>query len=207
MFVKGVVLSPNLFKIFINDLPDYLTEYPDPAYINNQPLNCLMYADDIVLLSTSSTGLQDKLDKLSKYCNDWCLDVNVSKTKVLIFNKPGKQVQNNFFFNDICLENVKHYCYLGVYFSASGIFNCAQDDIFKKSIKATFKLTKSIISGEPSINTSLHLYDHMIKPIVVYGSEIWEFLKQTVLLVKRTACFHLKKYTRAILQINHKQGI
>ena len=167
------VLSPNLFKIFIDDLPEYLTESPDPAYINNQLLNSLMYADDIVLLSTSSTGLQDKLDKLSKYCNDWCLDVNVSKTKVLMFNKPGKQVHNNFFFNDICLENVKHYRYLGVYFSANGIFNCAQDDIFKKSIKATFKLTKSIISGEPSINTSLHLYDHMIKPIVVYGSEIW----------------------------------
>ena len=57
---QGDVLSPNLFKIFNNDLPEYLTDSPDPAYINDKPLNCLMYADDIVLLSTSATGLQDK---------------------------------------------------------------------------------------------------------------------------------------------------
>ena len=129
-------------------------------------MNCLIYADDIVLLSTSSTGLQNKLNKLSKYCKDWFLDVKDSKTKVTIFlNKPGKQLKNVFFFNDTYLENVKHNRYLGVYFPASEIFNYAQDDIVKKSIKATFKLTKTIIIGGPSITTSLHLYNHMIKVI------------------------------------------
>ena len=60
-----------------------------------------------------------------------------------------------FYFDDKCLENVRHYRYLGVYFSASGNFNYGQDDIFKK---ASFKLTKLITSGEPSINNSLHFY-------------------------------------------------
>ena len=96
------------------------------------------------------------------------------------------------FFNDTCLENVKNYRYLGVYFSASGIFNYAQDDIFKKSFKATFKLTKTIISGEQSINTSLHLYDHMIKPIVVYGSEIWGVFKTNSAACKKDSLFSLE---------------
>ena len=82
-----------------------------------------------------------------------------------------------------------HYRYLGVYFSANGIFNYAQDDIFKKSIKATFKLTKTITSGEPSINTSLHLNDHNIKPIVVYGSEIWEVSKTNCAACKKDSLF------------------
>ena len=90
-------------KIFINDLPEYLIDSPDPADIDDEPLNCLMYADDIVLLSTPSTGFQEKLNNLSTYCKDWCLDVNVSKTKVLIFNKPVKQLKNDFFFNYTCL--------------------------------------------------------------------------------------------------------
>ena len=55
---QGDVLSPNLFKIFINDLPSYLSSSPDPIYLNNKRLDCLMYADDVILLSSSATGLQ-----------------------------------------------------------------------------------------------------------------------------------------------------
>ena len=132
----------------------------------------VMYADDLVLLSTTSAGLQEKLNKLYKYCQDWCLDVNVRKTKILVFNKPGRRLENKFYFNNECLENVTHYRYLGVHFSASDVFNFAQDDIFKKSIKASFKLTKLTTSGEPSMKISLNLYDHLLKPLLLYGSEI-----------------------------------
>lgn len=212
---QGDVLSPNLFKIFINDLPLYLNETSDPVFINNLRLNCLMYADDIVLMSTSATGLQEKLNRLNKFCQDWCLEVNIVKTKVLIFNKSGKLLQSKFYFNEDCLENVKHYRYLGVYFSASGIFNYGQDDIFKKSMKASFKLTKLITSGEPSIKTSLHLYDHLIKPIVLYGSEIWGIFKTSSAACMKTSTFILNdiyknniadrsqvKYLKYILGVN-----
>ena len=57
-------LSPNLFKIFINDLPKYLDGTSDPVKLGDLTLNCLMYADDVAILSTSKTGLQEKLGKL-----------------------------------------------------------------------------------------------------------------------------------------------
>lgn len=174
---QGDVLSPNLFKLFINDLPKYLQGSPDEVLLNDIPVECLMYADDIVLLSSSRTGLQKRLDNLHKFCEDWCLDLNISKTKVLIFNKSGRLIKDTFSFNHHHLEGVQHYRYLGVFFSASGIFNYGQDDIFKKSLKASFKLTKLISSSEPSIKISLHLYDHLIKPVVLYGSEIWGVFK------------------------------
>ena len=69
----GDNLSPNLFKISINDLPDYIEDSIDPILLNNKPLNYLLYADDLVLYSTSAKGLQTRLDKLQKYCKDWCL--------------------------------------------------------------------------------------------------------------------------------------
>ena len=50
---------------------------------------------------------------------------------------------------------------LFVYFSANGNFNYGQDGIFKKSMKASFKLTKLII-GEPSIKASLHLNGQLL---------------------------------------------
>ena len=208
---QGDVLSLNLFKIFINDLPVYLSKTPDPVFVNGIPLHCLMYADDIVLLSTSASGLQEKLNKLNDFCQDWCLGVNVIKTKVLIFNKLGRLLDRKFYFKETCLENVRHYRYLGVHFSASGIFNFAQDDIFKKSMKASFKLTKLITTGEssinikltklittgePSINTSLHLYDHLVKPIVLYGSEIWGTFKTNIAACKKSSCFAFEEIYR-----------
>ena len=52
-------------------------------------VHCLMYAADIILLSKSAKGLQEKLDILKTYWKDWCFTVNTSKTKILIFNKAG----------------------------------------------------------------------------------------------------------------------
>jgi hypothetical protein len=88
---QGYNLSPNLFKIFINDLPKYFEDSIDSVNLNNHMIHCLMYADDLILLSSTPNGLQSKLDILDKYCNDWCLSINLSKIKIIIFNKAGKK--------------------------------------------------------------------------------------------------------------------
>ena len=87
---QGDNLNPNLFKIFINDLPDYLDNSSDSIILNERILNCLMYADDVILLSETAEGLQNCLDKLNKYCEQWGLEVNLKKTKSLIFNNTGR---------------------------------------------------------------------------------------------------------------------
>ena len=38
-------------------------------------LQCLIYADDIAVLTESASGLQKKLKKLKAYSADWCLNV------------------------------------------------------------------------------------------------------------------------------------
>jgi retron-type reverse transcriptase len=86
---QGDVLSPNLFKIFINDITDSLNSRPtqcSPASLLDHKLMCLMYADDIVLLSESASGLQNSLNALKGYCSNWGLNVNQKKTKIMIFN-------------------------------------------------------------------------------------------------------------------------
>ena len=170
---QGDNLSPNLFKIFINDISAYLKDSIDPVYLNGRPVHCLMYADDIVILSTTPGGLQNKLDILQQYCSDYCLSVNPNKTKILIFNKAGKLITQDFLFGNTKLECVDRYKYLGIYFCASGSFSLAQEELYKKAIKAYFKLSKDFLSLGPSIKTSLHVFDHTIKPILLYGCEIW----------------------------------
>jgi len=93
---QGDNLSPNLFKIFLNELPNYLQVSKDPVILDSKTVHCLMYANDVVLLSTSASGLQEKLDILDKFCNDWCLTINTQKTKIMIFNKAGKLIKQKF---------------------------------------------------------------------------------------------------------------
>ena len=42
----------------------------------------------------------------------------------------------------------------------------------KKSLKAFFKLKKDLLSLNPNIRTSMHVFDYIIKPILLYGSDI-----------------------------------
>lgn len=194
---QGDVLSPSLFKLFINDLPLYLASCQDPVDINNHRVDCLMYADDIVLLSNSKEGLQTRLDKLHCYCTDWCLDVNLSKTKILIFNKPGKFLKEILRFNNENVECVNTCKYLGVIFSSSGLFHHGKEELYRKSLKANFKLRKSMLSCNPSIKTSIHLYDHTIKPILMYCSEILGMFK-----TNSAACKKKSDYLFELIYIN-----
>ena len=104
---QGDNLSPNLFKIFINDLPEIFDNRCKPVILNTTRLNCLMYADDVILVSESAEGLQNCLSRLNIYCDTWGLEVNIKKSKSMIFNNTGRLEPNVFTFNNKNLENVK----------------------------------------------------------------------------------------------------
>ena len=61
---QGDNLSPNLFKFFLNDLPNYLELSPDPVLINDRAIHSLMYADDIILLSSDHAPITQWIAQL-----------------------------------------------------------------------------------------------------------------------------------------------
>ena len=59
---QGNVLSTLLFNIFLNDIGDEMC-VTDVLILHDTRISHLLYADDLVLLSTSETGLQRYIDK------------------------------------------------------------------------------------------------------------------------------------------------
>ena len=57
-----------------------------------------MYADDIILLAKSEEDLQDALSAMFHYCNKWKLQVNVKKTKIVVFSRGKIRIIPNLFF-------------------------------------------------------------------------------------------------------------
>ena len=85
---QGCNLSPLLFNIFVNDIHDIFSESCNPLKMNSTQISSLSFADDLVILSETSVGLRNSLNKLETYCKNWGLAINSKKTKVVIFNKP-----------------------------------------------------------------------------------------------------------------------
>ena len=133
-----------------------------------------MYADDIVLLSESSNGLQKSLNVLKDFCYKWNLEVNTEKTRVIISNKSGKILKNFSFLYDgknVLLAN--EYKYLGIVFKASGTFSEAVSYLSKKASKAAFCIWKSLYSSKCNVHVHLKLFSTCVEPILLYCSEIW----------------------------------
>ena len=86
------------YSIYLNDLNDCFDHLCDPIKIHNTSISSLLYADDIVLISNSAEGLQRAMNKLGNFCQVWNLTVNISKTKVIVFNKSGR-ILKGFAFN------------------------------------------------------------------------------------------------------------
>ena len=82
---QGENLSSLLFNIYINDIPSVFDTNCRPVSLKDMSLNCLMFADDILLLSESPDGLQKSIDRLHQYCENWQLSINANKTKIMIF--------------------------------------------------------------------------------------------------------------------------
>jgi len=169
---QGCVLSPIFFNIFLHDLPNIFDASCDPVTLNNSFLSCLMYADDLILISESAKGLQCALDRLYDYCNKWKLLVNIRKSNVMIFNKSGHMLKNyTFKYGDVTLDLTNEYCYLGIIFVPSGSFNKAMNQLKDKANKAYFKIRDNLYSS--SVACSLKLFNTLIQPILNYGSEVW----------------------------------
>jgi hypothetical protein len=77
-------------------------------------------------------------------------------------------------FNNNNIENVRHYSYLGGNFSITGTFTEANNVLYiKKGLKAFFKIRKYFEHHKTKIKTILHVFDHTVKPVLLYGSEVW----------------------------------
>ena len=88
-------MSPLFFTLYVNDLENEFTKRGNtPTELQLLSLYLLMYADDMVLFSESISELQNMLNTLQNYTTEWSLDVNVQKTKVVVFRNGGK-IHNN----------------------------------------------------------------------------------------------------------------
>jgi hypothetical protein len=119
---QGEVLTPLLFSLFIEDLELFLFS-PNKSGLSLMDINImlLLFADDMVVMAETAENLQESLNRVCEYCEKWGLEVNVEKTKIVVFRKRGK-VASQWYFDTELVEVVDSFNYLGVVANYNGSF-------------------------------------------------------------------------------------
>lgn len=177
--IQGDQLSSLLFILYVNDFDKEIKELavryaPTLDGVTGVPM--LIFADDLVLLSTSAIGLQKMIDVLAEYCREWRLSLNADKTKVIEFRKGRKNTEFEWNINGVVIERVKDFKYLGLNFEDNGRWNKHVENRYKKAVGVNLKLCKVAYKYRfAPIRFSLHLFDAITKAMLLYGVEILAF--------------------------------
>ena len=172
---QGSVLGPLLFILFINDI--------DVDIINRLS----KFADDTKLFGEASSAeqvllLQQDLDNLFKWSEDWLMMFNISKCKVMHFGKNNMHA--NYVLGGETLSTVNEEKDLGI---------IVQNDLKVSSqcIKAV-KNSKRILGlicrnfTNHSADIILNLYKTMVRPHLEYCVQSWRpHFKQDIVLLEK----------------------
>ena len=176
---QGCILSPLLFNIYLADLAQRLevAQQHGPK-IGGKLINNIIWADDLVILSETETGLNDMLKELDLFTEENSLMINIDKTKAMIFNKTGRLLRRNFKYKNSIIETVREYKYLGFILVPSGSVVQGLNDLKSRGNRAIFQIKNKM--GEyfrlkPKI--SIKLFNTLVKPILLYMADLWGCLK------------------------------
>ena len=172
---QGCGISPLLFNLFIDKLTTLFDKTCDPVNLAGEDLSCLLWADDLVLLSSSPEGLQNSINKTCAFYDSLGLELNTKKTKVMVFNARGIKINNNIFqANGSILEVVDNYQYLGIKLKPSGSLQFAANELYDKASKAWFAISNILYQHKKlAVKKALQLFDSLVRPIYLYAVEFW----------------------------------
>ena len=178
---QGCILSPLLFNIFLSDLQTKIeSKENNPTMLgHNHFIGCLIWADDLLLLSQSESGLSKMLQALNQYATTNELHINIDKTKIMIFNKTGRLIRKTFYLGKSKLDTVREYKYLGFKVTPHGGINTGLQDLKDRAMRAFYKMKNQMGPlFRKHILITTQLFQTLIQPILLYASDFWGVLKQ-----------------------------
>lgn len=170
---QGDLSSPLMFMMFINDIVDNINSDLENIFTVEQiRFFMLLYADDAVVFAKSSESLQSMLHDIEIYCGTWNLKINTSKTKAMIFER-GRHTNCELYLNNVKLEGVTSFKYLGVYFFKNGNWFRTQKRLALHASYALHKLFSLFKQTELPTSEKCKLFDTLVGSVLNHSSEVW----------------------------------
>ena len=104
--------------------------------IGDRKISVLKWADDVVLCSVTSDGLQDGVNALHEFCMINHLTVNTAKSKVMYILRKSIKNLPIIYSNENPLEWVEDFKYLGVHFAKNGKLTNGLKNVCQQTARA-----------------------------------------------------------------------
>lgn len=189
---QGSVLGPILFLVYINDIVD------------NIPVKMKLFADDCVIYSEISSMsdqflLNDALQKVITWCDQWQMAVNFDKTVVMRITQKKNPFIFNYSVNAITLREVTQYKYLGLWITNNLNWNKHIDFVIAAANRKLFFLRRALKLSTP--NVRLLAYKSVVRPALEYCVVIWDPYTKTNIsrlenVQKKAARYIFNKFRR-----------
>ena len=203
---QGCPMSPTLFNTFMDFLVRLLQQECEqlgvqgfkvayrvggqlvPLPSHGDQVACylaLLYADDLVLMTSSAADLQLAMAVLQSVCSEWGMQVNLAKTKAMVIGGTGRHQQQqqaarqaSQVMSEACIpgvDSVQKFSYLGSIITS----------VVDKEAEVTRRLCmagalfRSLMAGVFSTRgvsrmSKVLIYKAMVVPTLLYGAaESW----------------------------------
>lgn len=189
---QGSVLGPLLFLIYINDISTDIN-----ASIRLFADDCIIYKE--IRTPTDTIDLQSALSKLTDWCSLWQMQINTDKTKHLKFSMTTNSQTSSYTIDNIKIDTVLTYKYLGVIFNSTLTWNDHIEYITSKALKKLGLLKRRLHLANH--DTRLLAYNSLIRPSLEYASIIWHphhvtWTNHLEAVQNKAARFILSSYSR-----------
>ena len=111
---------------------------------------------------------------MESFCEKWGMEVNLVKTKVIVFRNGGKlSSKEKFIYNEKTIDIVTHYKYLGVVFNSRLTRGHAIKELAGKANKAVSMIRRAMWKLSVFEHEALfEIFNSLVVPILCYGSEV-----------------------------------
>ncbi|KAF2353780.1 Reverse transcriptase domain [Trinorchestia longiramus] len=99
--------------------------------VGEEKLSCLMYADDIVVVSESEQELQMILEIVDGYSRDFKVKFGRDKSKVIVINGDETDKDREWNIREVKIGRTKEYKYLGCMLSEDGCARAKGEKVVK----------------------------------------------------------------------------